>query len=112
MLSIALDGFFRAVGRGPEDRDDVRQSRDGAVFWQHFGAATETEAEVAAIALPRVAAGARNSDGKKPSMTHHDPLLHPACSENTRAGSMEHDWRRAHEGLTRLARCRARLDWE
>jgi hypothetical protein len=39
--------------------------------------------------------------------SHHGSSFEPAASEQPRL-----DWHRAHEGLSRLARSRARLDWE
>src|SRR5882672_12191618 len=45
-------------------------------------------------------------------MMHEDPSHDVAWSEESHAETLQRDWRRAHEGLTRLAGCRARLDWE
>src|SRR6266446_3069769 len=45
-------------------------------------------------------------------MMHEDPSHDVAWSEESHAEPLQRDWRRAHEGLTRLAGCRARLDWE
>src|SRR5256885_17104383 len=42
-------------------------------------------------------------------MMHEDPSR---FSDRRDTPSPELDWRRAHEELTRLARCRAWLDWE
>jgi len=43
-------------------------------------------------------------------MMHEHLPQHETSNERSRTGKL--DWRRAHEELSRLAKCRARLDWE
>jgi RuvA, C-terminal domain/HNH endonuclease len=45
-------------------------------------------------------------------MIHEDPSEQRSWSESRDTQQPRVDWRRAHEDLSRLARCRARLDWE
>src|SRR6266850_5490985 len=45
-------------------------------------------------------------------MMHEDPSEYGSSSDGPNTQTPKLDWRRAHEDLTRLARCRARLDWE
>src|SRR5258707_12061778 len=64
------------------------------------------------IAAPWANTGTRNPGDKERSMMIEDPSPHTARTENVHVESLQRDWRRAHEGLTRLAKCRAQLDWE
>src|SRR6266511_3756139 len=43
---------------------------------------------------------------------HDDPSEHTSQSNSPDAEQPRLDWRRAHEELSRLAKCRARLDWD
>src|SRR6266436_7745081 len=45
-------------------------------------------------------------------MMHEDLSEHGSSSDGSDTQTSKLDWRRAHEDLSRLARCRARLDWE
>src|SRR5881394_726013 len=45
-------------------------------------------------------------------MMQEDPSEPGSWSESRDGQPPRIDWRRAHEELSRLARCRARLDWE
>src|SRR6266511_5597119 len=45
-------------------------------------------------------------------MMHEDPSQHASWSESRDTQQPRIDWRRAHEELSRLAKSRARLDWE
>src|SRR5258708_328653 len=45
-------------------------------------------------------------------MMHEDLSEHGSSSDGPDTQTSKLDWRRAHEDLSRLARCRARLDWE
>src|SRR5712671_188949 len=45
-------------------------------------------------------------------MMHEHLSEHRSSSAGPDAQTFKLDWRRAHENLSRLARCRARLDWE
>jgi RuvA, C-terminal domain/HNH endonuclease len=45
-------------------------------------------------------------------MMHQDQSAQGSSSEGRDTQQPRTDWRRAHEELSRLARCRARLDWE
>src|SRR5882724_6048799 len=66
----------------------------------------ESNSKLSRIALRCRSESEPISGANKTSMVHQDPLPRPVTVHPRR------DWRRAHEGLTRLARCRARLDWE
>src|SRR6187397_2463806 len=45
-------------------------------------------------------------------MMHEQLSHHGSSSERARSEQPRLDWHRAHEGLSRLAKARARLDWE
>src|SRR5258707_10879490 len=45
-------------------------------------------------------------------MMHADPSAHGSSFDGPNTETPKLDWRRAHEDLSRLARCRAGLDWE
>src|SRR5712671_5178240 len=45
-------------------------------------------------------------------MMHEHLSEHRSSSAGPDAQTFKLDWRRAHEDLSRLARCQARLDWE
>jgi 5-methylcytosine-specific restriction endonuclease McrA len=78
------------------------------------------------IVTIRLSASHENSGGKKATMMHQDPAEHESVYEsrtgnpdqllgtgaNTHHLQGQVDWRRTHQELTRLAKCRAGLDWE
>src|SRR5713101_9445439 len=45
-------------------------------------------------------------------MMHADPSEYGSSSDGPSTQTPKLDWRRAHEDLSRLAKCRARFDWE
>src|SRR5258707_3085173 len=45
-------------------------------------------------------------------MMHADPSAHGSSFDGPNTETPKLDWQRAHDELSRLARCRARLDWE